>query len=269
MRRANFDPTALQGDDQSWWKAWDAKSRAERTACCDARAAGEAYEFVEKIWKDLKEFLLRSAFHNKCGYCEGPVRAVSYGDADHYRPKKRVTTKVDGSAEEVTCDGGGKHPGYYWLAYDWENLVPACERCNRANAKMNQFPVAKRHSCTPLLDTPALNELEGPLLLNPHYESSGGTLVFGELGTVSPVNGNERGTATVQTCRLDREELETERGSAQETAWLQFTRALGGAPNEIDDVISEWEAGVRPYSRAALDYIRITYERRRPRIADD
>jgi hypothetical protein len=33
-------------------------------------------------------------------------------------------------------------PGYYWLAYEWSNLMLACERCN-VEVKGSRFPVAR------------------------------------------------------------------------------------------------------------------------------
>ncbi|CAA6812677.1 MAG: TIGR02646 family protein [uncultured Aureispira sp.] len=71
---------------------------------------------------------LADLYHNKCAYCE------SYDDefeVEHYRPKKGVT-----GIPRV------KHPGYYWLAYEWTNLLPACHDCNKQRNKGNRFPIA-------------------------------------------------------------------------------------------------------------------------------
>ncbi|MCY7360395.1 MAG: hypothetical protein LH609_23645, partial [Rudanella sp.] len=52
-------------------------------------------------------------------------------------------------------------PGYYWLAYDWQNLFFSCEICNRKH-KNNFFPVvdepmrAKNHSFDVSLEEPAI-----------------------------------------------------------------------------------------------------------------
>lgn len=53
--------------------------------------------------------------HDKCCYCEGPIDS-SYADVEHVRPMAK----------------------YWWLAYDWDNLLVACKYCNET-AKRDQF----------------------------------------------------------------------------------------------------------------------------------
>jgi uncharacterized protein (TIGR02646 family) len=59
---------------------------------------------------------LRKLFHGKCAYCE---RAIEKGtrEVEHYRPKGGV--------------GDRDHPGYWWLAHSWSNLLPTCGPCNK------------------------------------------------------------------------------------------------------------------------------------------
>jgi hypothetical protein len=59
---------------------------------------------------------LRKLFHGKCAYCE---RAIEKGsrEVEHYRPKGGV--------------GDPNHPGYWWLAHSWTNLLPTCGPCNK------------------------------------------------------------------------------------------------------------------------------------------
>lgn len=59
---------------------------------------------------------LRKMFHGKCAYCE---RAIEKGtrEVEHYRPKGGV--------------GDPAHPGYWWLAFSWSNLLPTCGPCNK------------------------------------------------------------------------------------------------------------------------------------------
>lgn len=270
MRLVPFDPETLQGADLDWWNKWCARADAARTACLEAYAANKLpYDLDSSIWKDLKEFVLKCAFNSRCGYCESPMLTVTHGDADHFRPKKKVTVKVDGKAQEVTCEAGKAHPGYYWLAYDWENLIPACERCNRSGAKMNQFPVRKKHHCSPDLDSAELDEAEEPLLLNPHRESSAGVLRFGDQGVVASIESDDhdRGQASIDVYRLDREDLATERFRAQKQAWMEWALALGSRnQQQTDEVVEKWTSGVEPYSRAALDYIDLMWNEFKPRL---
>ena len=106
----------------------------------------------QEIWKDLKEWLLTNVFYERCAYCESPLEFDRYlGDAEHYRPKGSVTWKKDLTSPKVKArcnlpDGSEiDHPGYFWLAYDWWNLVPACSACNSGAGKVDQFPVRSSH----------------------------------------------------------------------------------------------------------------------------
>src|SRR6266511_3690577 len=87
--------------------------------------------------KSVKNALLR-AQHNKCCYCESKFRHTSYGAVEHYRPKGSVK-QAPGLKEE--------YPGYYWLAYDWNNLLVSCERCNTSH-KGNLFPLMDNNTRT-------------------------------------------------------------------------------------------------------------------------
>lgn len=61
---------------------------------------------------------LNALFHGKCAYCESSIKAVQPTDIEHFRPKGRV----------ADCPG---HPGYWWLAASWDNLLASCIDCNR------------------------------------------------------------------------------------------------------------------------------------------
>ena len=79
--------------------------------------ATRSFRFSAYKCDDVKE-ALNSLFHFKCAYCEfiyGPGAPV---DIEHFRPKGKV-------AEDSS------HPGYWWLASTWENLLPCCIDCNR------------------------------------------------------------------------------------------------------------------------------------------
>ncbi len=69
--------------------------------------------------------------YEKCCYCEARFTANGYGDVEHFRPKagyqQRTTDKL-------------QKPGYYWLAYDWNNLFFSCQICNQKHKK-NHFPL--------------------------------------------------------------------------------------------------------------------------------
>ena len=79
-------------------------------------------KFNEKIYGSSEvRNALRTLQHDKCCYCESKHSATSAGRIDHFRPKGAV--RQDKGSDKL-------HPGYYWLAYRWDNLVLACEKCN-------------------------------------------------------------------------------------------------------------------------------------------
>ena len=76
-----------------------------------------AYTF--KRYKEFEVCVeLDSMFRGKCAYCEAPYRAVDARNIEHFRPKGGVTEHPP-------------HPGYWWLAADWTNLLPCCPPCNQ------------------------------------------------------------------------------------------------------------------------------------------
>lgn len=86
----------------------------EHMAGPDASTAYDFARYKEATVKDALEKL----FHGKCAYCESFYAGVHPVDVEHYRPKGEV-------------DGVAGHRGYWWLAMDWENLLPSCIDCNR------------------------------------------------------------------------------------------------------------------------------------------
>lgn len=81
--------------------------------------------------KEVKDVLLEIQ-NGKCCYCE-----TKFGDSDnleveHFRPKGGVRQ----SSEQKEDDS----PGYYWLAYCWENLLLSCRPCNQ-RYKRTLFPL--------------------------------------------------------------------------------------------------------------------------------
>jgi uncharacterized protein (TIGR02646 family) len=96
---------------------------------------GQTDKIADKIYKGeyTKDGKTRSAvrealalyYLGKCAYCENMEKKA---EIEHYRPKKGVT-------------GEAAHPGYFWVCYQWTNLVPSCRYCNTEGGKANQFPV--------------------------------------------------------------------------------------------------------------------------------
>lgn len=93
------------------------KHYARRPADPKRRKKFKAYEFAAYKDKQVKA-ALRQLFFGKCAYCETYFESAEPVDIEHYRPKGAVSGCPD-------------HPGYWWLAMDWTNLLPSCIDCNR------------------------------------------------------------------------------------------------------------------------------------------
>ncbi len=174
--------------------------------------------FGFKIYKDksVKE-ALGQLFHGKCAYCESQYKATAPVDIEHFRPKGAV--KINGKLDR---------PGYYWLAADWDNLLPSCIDCNRERGqdlqelndhnirvagKANWFPVNGQHVARDAQDVHIKNvdEEEDCLLLHPcrdkkpedHLEFVERTRNLNTVGVVV-VDVSEKGKHSIDVYALNR-----------------------------------------------------------------
>jgi hypothetical protein len=184
---------------------------AERIMRADI-AAGRDPSFDEQIWQAHKG-AFSAAQRDKCGYCEQP--SLNHpGTVEHYAPKSEIQALADPGAEHIRTANvldrrtpAISRPGYWWLAYAWDNWLFACERCNTA-WKRSLFPVREGDRVLP----PTQSTKETPLLLNPFGPADPSLhLSFSRVGQIAPRNRSLRGEATIQTCGLDRESLRRQR----------------------------------------------------------
>jgi hypothetical protein len=202
-----FTPPAAPGN-------FAAKVKAAATALSTAAGAGGKLSFPDH-WKHYKELFIQAQY-GKCGFCEGPVWGLQYGDVEHFRPKAAVTeldqAKPASWGAELPWSSRvkGRKPlpfaaqGYWWECYSWKNYLLACQVCNQ-QWKKNLFPVAVHNRSNP----PAQASIEHELLLNAFYdvEHPAKHLAYGRLGEIKPFNDSPYGKATIQTCGLDRPSL--------------------------------------------------------------
>lgn len=85
------------------------------------------WPFNKEIDNQLKSHL-HNEFHGKCGYCEIKIQSPQLGTIDRYRPNNGVRDK-----KEYYQDL------YWWLNFNWENLIYSCKECNQY--KGNYFPL--------------------------------------------------------------------------------------------------------------------------------
>jgi uncharacterized protein (TIGR02646 family) len=182
--------------------AFEARSEAYRTGA-------EKFAFDRTIYaaKSVKKALIK-AQRGKCAFCEAKVLHIDHGDVEHFRPKGGVQNAAD---EQMLL------PGYYWLAYDWENLFFACAMCNQTGKK-NRFPLAdpaqraRNHQDD--------HTAEPALLIDPARDDPEEHIGFRQ-EIAFPIEGGQRGQTTIDTLNLNREELAERRLDR-----LSFLKAL-------------------------------------------
>jgi uncharacterized protein (TIGR02646 family) len=155
----------------------------------------KTFEFDSDIYghKTVKD-ALKLAQHNKCCFCESNVTAFAHGDVEHFRPKAGY--------QQRRTDVLGR-PGYYWLAYEWSNLLFSCQICNQAHKK-NFFPLANptRRAKSHADDV----KREKALLIDPAAENPEDFIGFRQEIAFAR-NGNRRGKATIDIVGLNRPDL--------------------------------------------------------------
>ena len=146
------------------------------------QAAEWKFDFKAYKHKDVKA-ALETLFHGKCAYCESNYRGTQPVDVEHWRPKGQ--TVPEEGAKPLK-------PAYYWLAADWQNLLPSCIDCNRKRrqydvvedktvsiGKKDEFPLhnpAKRTTAPRQKGDPPAEEV--PLLLDPCTDDPADFLEF-------------------------------------------------------------------------------------------
>jgi uncharacterized protein (TIGR02646 family) len=145
------------------WLAWRKRATEATDALIVHCGAGGRPEIRATLYKEMRSILF-DAFYGKCAYCEVEFRLDQDGDIEHFRPKAGVLDEHDQRVE---------HPGYYWLAYDWRNLLPSCSLCNRVRRKKDgrlvgkgeRFPVKGQRATAPGEEAD-----EEPMFLHPVHD---------------------------------------------------------------------------------------------------
>lgn len=164
----------------------------------------------ETVRKALEERI----YHYKCAYCEGHIADGFTLHIEHYRPKNKL--KED-----------AQHSGYYWLAYEWSNLLLACQDCN--SPKSNRFPITGVRVHHPQdkqhwrVDSPSFL-IEQALLLNSEIDNPELHFDFQPNGEL--IFKTVQGETTIKLCNLNRESLRIAR-----------KRVLDDAANRLLDQI--------------------------------
>lgn len=184
-------------------------------------------------------------YNGKCAFCEHkPVGSPP--QVEHYRPKDGIKYTT--------------HKGYYWLAYEWSNLLLACGNCN--SAKGTNFPIANAQGrvpgpvllasgkidekCNSISNNPLANEL--PILINPEVTNPAKHLVFTPSGEL--VGLTAEGIESARIYDLNRDELyingrKKKRDDIERMLITRLNRYINGERNaiyvleDLTDIIEE------------------------------
>lgn len=163
----------------------------------------KAADFEGKYWRkgDVKKALFEMHYNGKCCYCERRRDEKRELDVEHFRPKAKVTGVRD-------------HPGYWWLAYEWDNYFYSCKKCNEDH-KINLFPLLDETLRVYNEDVDLSSE--SPFLINPELENPEDFIgwewykAYGVLVKAVGEDGQGRGAKTIQITGLNEGNLPIER----------------------------------------------------------
>ena len=165
---------------------------------------------------------LRILYQDKCSACERERRIEL--QVDHYRPHKPRNFKTNIQYN---------HLGYYWLMYEWFNLIPLCSYCNQK--KSNKFPIIGIR-IDDLTNPRAINPfnpnqrswidlIEQPLILNPEIERHP-ELHFFFNKSCKMLGKTPHGKETILVYDLNRRDLNLERLKSKNTILDMITEAF-------------------------------------------
>ena len=178
-----------------------AESKHKLSAIVEAGNRPKSNDFENHWLDDALRDALWIQQHKKCCYCEvvrGKRREI---DVEHFRPKARVE-------EDET------HLGYWWIAYEWENLLYACKCCNQ-EYKKNRFPLLPEGQRAKGPEDDLRQEL--PALLNPYEDKPETCFGYewvrskGRLVEVIGIDDEGRGVKSVEVFGLNRHDLAEQR----------------------------------------------------------
>lgn len=167
MTKINFtEPNTVE------WREWKKKCRVKTEELIELVRQAEEWEIEDALYKEQKDKYYK-IFNGKCAYCEKKIEIPYESELDHFRPKRKVTYIDDTPVMINSQNDIINHPGYYWLAYDSQNLLLSCQLCNKPHneehlklGKRNRFPLEDNNYAIKQGE----EVHERPLLINPVKE---------------------------------------------------------------------------------------------------
>jgi len=189
---------------------------------------------------------LKELYDYKCAYCESFIKN-SYGEIEHYRPKKSLDLKK--------CDST---KAYYWLAFSWDNLLPCCKKCN-----------IPKSNCFDIFDTrvdynnetleelhkslQSYNRIEKPKLLHPEIDVFEDDIVFDHKGFMS--SDNEKVIYTSTICDLNRKNLREAREKIF-TKYLNLLKKNLALMIELEEVTDNFKLLLKSFKLYIVDELK-------------
>lgn len=173
------------------------------------------FPFNKQIDATLKLYL-HKLFYKKCGYCEIKVESVELAIVDRFRPYNGVR-----DANQYYDDL------YWWLVFNWDNLVYSCKECGQFKA--NYFPIKGNRASSPDSNLTS----EGKLLINPCIDNPPEHFGYNDDGTI--YSTTEEGNQTIELLRLNRTNLTSERIKSRKAVVDTIERVSIGV-NSFEDI---------------------------------
>jgi len=169
---------------------WQQRAREGTAELLGKPTLGEKLDYIKRnrvIWRDLGRELINH-FGNKCWYTD----AANYGarlDVEHFRPKAKTVELNVEDYQEASDDlllklAEPEREGYWWLAFDLENLLLCAQVMNREE-KRNFFPL-HRNSPVASGTNPNAWRTEIPVFLDPRKLSDVCMVTYDETGAMRP-----------------------------------------------------------------------------------
>ena len=220
---------------QRWVRDCEAATNELKDAYKNKRPVEVTDLYKRKKIKAEVYFAKEGPFRGRCAYCDSYIADFQHGDIEHFRPKKAVTDEHDVPVLVRTSEGEElKHPGYYWLAYKWSNLLPSCITCNQPGeegiGKRNRFPIEGGKYA---IKEDEVSE-EKPLLFNPiDTNDEDPEEHFGvdlDSGLLTKKGGSKRANTCIRVFGLNiRDQLVKERRSAMEEVKAKYAGIIFGS----------------------------------------
>lgn len=215
----------------------------------------QRFEFKQHIYAhpSVKQTLY-NAQYRKCCYCESAVPLPSQGHIEHFRPKGTV---------RQTCQTPKIRPGYYWLAYCWENLLFICGGCNIKKSDLFPLKDPSRRARSHHDDITA----EDRLLVDPSSTDPRRDIRF---KSDAPFGITKSGRTTIKLLGLDQPRFSEERRiwldqlqRLVDTLRIFGNKAMNREEKElVADIKKQLENAVLPssrYSSMAMDFLESAY----------